>query len=460
MPNTLHEIVENKKREIAARAACVEPRPSPVPARGTFLRSLRQTGTRLVAEIKPKSPSAGQLASNVDIAAITRTYSRYAAAISVLTDAKYFGGSFDALAQVSSLTSLPTMCKDFILHNSQIEDARRAGAEAVLLIVKILSDEQLAQLHAKIMALNMVPVVEVQNEIEIARALRLPLQCILINNRNLESFETDLGTTQRLAHLLPPNVVAISASGVETRSDIVRLSEYTNAFLVGSSLMRAADMDAKLRELSGPTRLVKVCGVTTLEDAEAAISSGADFVGLIFVEDSARSISVSGAKAICGALGGQRFVGVFRDRSPDEILQIQEEVGFSHIQLHGDEAPQVVSRIRQAIKAVTVESEADVRNASRFESASFLLFDLSKNPAHRVSLTQLVEWINKIDPSVPFFIAGGLDANSVCGVANSVTAKNFVGVDVASAVESSPGIKCHDRLRSFIKEARCNAVPR
>jgi indole-3-glycerol phosphate synthase/phosphoribosylanthranilate isomerase len=464
MPNTLHEIVENKKREIAARAADARegssPLAEPQPARGTFLPSLRRSGTRLIAEIKPKSPSAGQLAESVDIEAITRVYSRYAAAISVLTDEKYFGGSLEALHRVSSLSHLPTLCKDFILDESQVDEARRAGAEAVLLIVKILNDEQLARLHARITALNMVPVVEVQNESEIERAKGLPLQCVLINNRNLETFETDLATTEQLAHQLPSEVVLISASGIETRADITRLTKYTNAFLVGSSLMRSANVDEKLRHLFGAPRLVKVCGITSLTDAKLAIESGADLLGLIFVKESPRSISVEAAKQICSELGGERFVGVFRDQSVEDMKRIQREVGFAYVQLHGNEAPNVVSQLPLTIKAVTVTSEADVLAASQYQTASFLLFDLSKQQSNRVSSSQLIKWINEVNPPIPFFLAGGLDAESVADAAAAVTATNFVGVDVASGVESSPGAKCTEKLNSFIKEAKYNAVTR
>lgn len=460
MPNTLHEIVENKKREIAARAGARASLPTPAPARGSFLRSLRQTGRRLIAEIKPKSPSAGQLAENVDVANITRVYSRYAAAISVLTDEKYFGGSLEALRKVSASTQLPTLCKDFILDKSQVLEAREAGAEAVLLIVKILDDEQLARLHECIMALNMVPVVEVQNEIEIERARKLPLQCVLINNRNLETFETNLATTENLIGRVPAGIVVISASGIETAEDVSRLENYTNAFLVGSSLMRSQNLDAKLRKLAGVERFVKICGVTSVSDANKALEHGADLLGLIFVDESPRCVSLAAARQICATVGGQRVVGVFRDAGAEEILDIQNQVGFGQIQLHGTESPDVVSNLQPSIKAITVKTEADVRDAERYGTASFLLFDLSKQPSERVSTESLIQWINTVNPSIPFFVAGGLDAESVAKVTASITAVNFVGVDVASGVESSPGVKCGERLSSFIKEAKYNAVPR
>jgi indole-3-glycerol phosphate synthase/phosphoribosylanthranilate isomerase len=459
MPSTLREIVENKLREVELR----KQQPAglaPECARGSFLPALRLPGIRIIAEIKPKSPSAGTLNASVDIDAVARSYSRYAAAVSVLTDEKYFGGSFDALTRVSSLASVPTLCKDFILDAVQVDDARRAGAEAVLLIAKILKPQQLFDLHRKIESLNMVPVVEVQNEDELATALAVAPKCILINNRNLETFETDLRTTENLAPLVPGDATVISASGIESRSDIDRLSEFTNVFLIGSSLMRSEHLDLKLRQLSGIERLVKTCGITSVEDAQRAVDSGADLLGLIFVEDSPRKVSTEVAKDICTKLGAERCVGVFRDASLSDIQAVRTEVGFKYVQLHGTESPETVASLKPAIKAVTVACRDGVDRAARFSDAQFLLFDLSKSTKSSISIEQIVEWVNSVDPPIPFLLAGGLNPACVAQVIQSVTARNFVGVDVASGIESEPGVKSAELLKSFITRAKPNAVTR
>jgi indole-3-glycerol phosphate synthase/phosphoribosylanthranilate isomerase len=459
MPSTLSEIVENKRQEISLRKQ-LPAREPPQRASGSFLPSLKMNGTRIIAEVKPKSPSAGTLNASVDIVAVTRTYSRYAAAISVLTDAKYFGGSFDALSAVSAQASVPTLCKDFILDEIQVEDARRAGAEAVLLIVKILTEAELHSLHNKIVSLNMVPVVEVQNEAELQTALKVQPECILINNRNLETFETDLKTTTALAPLIPKNIVVISASGIDERSQIDSLHPHAAAFLVGSSLMRSADIERKLRDLCGISNLVKTCGITTLADAKSAIESGADLLGLIFVEESPRKVHPEVAKKICAEIGPERCVGVFRDASISDIKAIQRNVGFKYTQLHGTESVETVRALNPAIKAVSVACRDGVDRASRFGDAQFVLFDLPKGEKQSVSASDIVAWVNEVQPPMPFMIAGGLNPDSVAQVIQSVTAKNFIGVDVASGIESKPGVKNADLLQSFITRAKANAITR
>lgn len=460
MASTLREIVENKMREIESRKRHGVDRAPLMRASGSFLPSLRQKGVRVIAEIKPKSPSAGTLNADIDINAVTRSYSRYAAAISVLTDEKYFGGSFDVLSRVSQQASVPTLCKDFILDEVQVEDARRAGAEAVLLIVKILPRDRLRCLHDKIESLNMVPVVEVQNEDELRTALATEAKCILINSRNLETFEIDLGTAARLSPSIPPGIAIIAASGIETRSDIDSLLRYTNVFLVGSSLMRAPDLDYKLRQLSGIGNLVKTCGITSLADARSAVEHGADLLGLIFVQESPRHVAIDTARAICSELGSERCAGVFRDASLAEIKSLQKQVGFKYVQLHGTESADMVDQVRPAIKAVSVACRDGVERASRFADAHFVLFDLPKSTTSNITVANVVEWVNKIEPPMPFLIAGGLNPDNVTEVINSVSAKNFVGVDVASGVESAPGVKNADLLRNFITRAKASAVTR
>jgi indole-3-glycerol phosphate synthase len=252
--NRLGEIVENKKVEVAARKALHQASSqefSPEPGDGGFLRALKAPGTNLICELKPKSPSAGILKEDFDLNDIMPHYQTHAAAISVLTDEKYFGGSLALLAEVSELTSRPTLCKDFLIDPFQCDEARSAGAQAVLLIVKILDDRTLDQLHKRAVELGMSAVVEVQNQEELDRALAINPQIILVNNRNLDTFEISLATTSELAPKIPDNIQTISASGISTRQEIESLLPYCHNFLIGSSLMTAGDLGQKLSELKG-----------------------------------------------------------------------------------------------------------------------------------------------------------------------------------------------------------------
>ncbi|OYT70603.1 MAG: indole-3-glycerol phosphate synthase [Chloracidobacterium sp. CP2_5A] len=252
IPPALSDIVAARRAAFAGRSTA--PAADLQPAAGRFLPALAADGVALVAEIKPRSPSEGVLQAAPDLTRLLPVYEAYAAAISVLTEPDYFGGGCELLAEVARRSPRPALCKDFILHPAQIHDARRAGAEAVLLIVKILDDAQLADLHAETRRWNMTPVVEAQTEAELERALRVSPAVILINNRNLETFEISFDTTKRLAPRVPSGIVTITASGIHRRADVEMLLPYCTRFLVGTSLMRAADLAAAFADLTGRQR--------------------------------------------------------------------------------------------------------------------------------------------------------------------------------------------------------------
>jgi indole-3-glycerol phosphate synthase len=254
MKASLEEIVANKRLEVEKRKARVS---SDVLHQQAVSRRTRTRlpevlalpGVRLIAEIKPRSPSAGVLSADLDVGATAAAYARHASAISVLTDEKYFGGSMQVLQDVAATAPCPVLCKEFVIDPVQVFDACLAGAEAILLIVKILDEQTLAHLAECAREVGLCAVVEVQNEKELDMALTVTPQVILINNRDLATYEIDLMTTKRLAARVPSGMPVISASGIESRSDVETLLPYTNKFLVGSALMRATDVESKLREL-------------------------------------------------------------------------------------------------------------------------------------------------------------------------------------------------------------------
>lgn len=263
MGDLLTEIVENKRREVIERKRLAGQSSSTVSTRarsdgitgnpnqlGKFAQALSGDGIRIVAEVKPKSPSAGKLSQN-NLDEVFDAYGKHAHALSVLTDQKYFAGNLALLHTAAERTGLPVLCKDFFIDEFQIGEARESGADAVLLIVKILEDETLVHLHQLTLELGMTPVVEVQNVKELNRAIALSPQVILINNRDLSTFEINFDTTKRLSARIPSDVICVSASGIEKRADIDALMPYAQRFLIGSSVMRSADPAAKLQELLG-----------------------------------------------------------------------------------------------------------------------------------------------------------------------------------------------------------------
>jgi indole-3-glycerol phosphate synthase len=289
MANILDKIVEQKKREVAQlpariiaagdlRDAMLE-----LGERRDFIGALKSRGSRgneaqtkignqsvpphvgcygsiaLIAEVKKASPSAGVICRDFDPVRIAKEYEAAGAScLSVLTDEKFFQGSLDYLRQIRAAVKLPLLRKDFIIDERQILEAIEWGADAILLIVAILSDEQLAKLHSLAVEAGLAVLVEVHGEKELARAMEISPALIGVNNRDLKTFKVDLATTEKLAAKLVSSPVAchssllVAESGIHTRSDVERLKSCgARAILVGESLMRGGDIQTKIRELIG-----------------------------------------------------------------------------------------------------------------------------------------------------------------------------------------------------------------
>lgn len=256
LPGILAEIVDTKRAELAAlapRANELEAALSTARAPRDFLDALGRPGTvSLIAECKRRSPGAGDIRPDLDAGQLSKTYeSAGATAISVLTDATYFGGALDDLRQVSRQVALPILRKDFTLDTLQLIEARSAGADAVLLIARILDDPTLGRLHTAARALGMAALVEVHDEREMERALAVGALLIGINNRDLSTFTTDLDTTLRLMDSVPTDVVIVSESGIRSREDVERLAAAgVDGILVGEALLRGDDPAIAVADLT------------------------------------------------------------------------------------------------------------------------------------------------------------------------------------------------------------------
>lgn len=213
--------------------------------------ALRGPDLSLIAEIKRASPSKGPLHPHLDPASLAQSYARGgAAAISVLTEPAFFMGSFADLEAAREATSLPILCKEFILDPYQVYEARAHGADAILLIAAILSREELAALQGLAHQLGLSALVEVNHELELERALAARPRLVGINNRDLTDFTVDLGTTLRLRPLIPPEVIVVSESGIKSSDDAQLLrSAGVDAVLIGEALVTSPDPEAKIREI-------------------------------------------------------------------------------------------------------------------------------------------------------------------------------------------------------------------
>ncbi len=245
--------VPRRKREVPL--SVLRARAALAPPPRDFAAALRrQPGgrPRLIAEVKRASPSKGLLTHDFDAVRLATAYAAGgAAAISVLTDARFFQGNLEHLAAVRQAVPLPVLRKDFIFDPYQVVEARAAGADAVLLIVAVLGDADLKNLLAETKRWGMAALVEVHDEAEVKRALAAGAQTVGVNNRDLRDFSVNLEITARLRPLIPPEVILVSESGIHDASDVARVAAMgVDAILVGEALVRAKDVAAKVRELA------------------------------------------------------------------------------------------------------------------------------------------------------------------------------------------------------------------
>lgn len=258
MPTKLEEIVAATRRGIASSKAAADLRALREAAerhqpRGfrAALKKKSAAGAAVIAELKKASPSKGLIRADFPVAELaTELEAAGATALSILTDEHYFQGSLQNLELASSATQLPCLRKDFIVDDFQVLQARAYGADAILLIVAALSDEELTSLRSRAGELQLDVLCEVHDGEEMWRAVDAGFDLIGVNNRNLHSFQVDLNTSLQLASRMPAGVVKVAESGIETRGDIAKLRQAGfDAFLIGESLMRAPRPGEALREL-------------------------------------------------------------------------------------------------------------------------------------------------------------------------------------------------------------------
>lgn len=450
MQTVLAKIVADKAVWVAARK---EQQPlasfqnEVQPSTRHFYEALRGTHTVFILECKKASPSKGVIRADFDPARIADIYQHHASAISVLTDEKYFQGSFDFLRIVNEIAPQPVLCKDFIIDAYQIYLARYYHADACLLMLSVLDDEQYRTLSAVAHSLNMGVLTEVSNEEELERAIALGAKVVGINNRDLRDLSIDLNRTRELAPRLGAGVTVISESGINTYAQVRELSHFANGFLIGSALMSHDDLDAAVkRVLLGEN---KVCGLTRAEDAQAAYDAGALYGGLIFVAASPRAVSVEQAeKVMQGA--PLSYVGVFRNAPVDDVVATAAKLKLSAVQLHGDEDQAYISALRaqlgeqtQIWKALSVTTTLPPRNLEHVDK--YVLDNGQGGTGKSFDWSLLTgETLDNV------LLAGGLGADNCVQAAKAGCA----GLDFNSGVESEPGIKDASKLASVFRTLR------
>ena len=383
----------------------------------SFAEALAQPGLGAVAEFKRRSPSAGDISPDSRVENVVPAYETGGArAVSVLVDAA-FAGSLDDLRTARATTRMPLLAKGFFSTEEQLREVREAGADAALLILRDLDDATASRLLRVAEELGLDTLVEAHDDEELERATRLDARIIGVNARDLGTFRIDRAAQLELVAKAPRDRVVVAESAIHTRAQAAAAElAGAGAVLVGTSLMRAPDPGAKLRELlSRP--LVKVCGLTRQEDVDAAVEAGADLCGFIFAEGSPRK-AADVLPVPETVLSVAVFVGEPEDRAADLVQLYAPQEGKA--------------RGRDGVLLRDGEPVARVADLP-WEG---------EDPEH---------WRNAAGANDRLVLAGRLDPDNVRA---AIRAVRPWAVDAASQLESAPGIKDHDKVRAFVTAAR------
>lgn len=466
MSNILTNILTQRRQQLAtlkttypeeymaeqAAAKTLQVRPRSLSAR------LRQQRPGFILECKQASPSQGLIRADFNPAQLAKSYAPYAAAISVLTEPDFFAGSFAHLQAVSAQVNLPVLCKDFIISRYQVALARYFGADAILLMLSVLDDDSYLELASYANELKLEYLTEVANAEEMQRALALNAPMIGINHRDLTDLTINLNRTAELAPFAPKDTLIIAESGIYSHQDIQHLMPYAHGFLVGSSLMAEADLDLACRRLIYGEH--KVCGLTQVEQAQAAAASGAYYGGLIFAQHSPRFINLEQAEQIVQQAPQLEYVGVFNltattHATLDHLLQYQQKLKLRALQLHGltlNDA-NTLNFLQQL--AQQKPADCDVWFALSVKEPIAALPSL---PVERFLLDngnggsgQSFNWdyIPQTDRQ-RIMLAGGLGISNV----RQALALNCRGLDFNSQLERAAGVKCPALIQQLFQTIR------
>ena len=381
-----------------------------------FAEALARPGFGAIAEFKRRSPSAGEISPAAQVEDVVPAYeSGGARAVSVLVD-DAFAGSLDDLRAARAAVGLPLLAKGFFSTEEHLRELREAGADAALLILRDLHDATAVNLMRAAETLGLDTLLEAHDEDELERATRLGAAVIGVNARDLGTFRIDRHAQLALVAKAPRDRVVVAESAVHTRAQAAAAElAGANAVLVGTSLMRAAEPGAKLRELlSRP--LVKVCGLTRQADVDAAVEAGADLCGFIFAEGSPRRAA--------------QVLPV-----PDTVLSVAVFVGEPEEQ--GANLVQLYERQEGAVRGRDAVLLRDGEPVARVADLPWE----GEDPDH---------WRNARGDG-RLVLAGRLGPDNVRAAIDAV---HPWAVDAASQLESAPGIKDHDKVRAFVQEAR------
>ncbi len=474
MANILDEIVANRRIEIAELKKTMplesfinELKPTTKDMYAALRRTVEKPEAGFILECKKASPSKGLIRPDFDVKAICQTYDKYAAAISVLTDKKYFQGDFDYLKLVTETVKCPVLNKDFFIDAYQIYLARYYGADAILLMLSVLSDKEYLELASIAEQYNLAVLTEISTKDEHDRAIQLNAKMIGINNRDLRDLSTDISRTFDFAPTLPDDIIIISESGIYNNAQVRELAPAVDGFLVGSSLMAMDnnvynDIDLACRKLIYGNN--KVCGLTAPEHAIAAAESGARFGGLIFAEKSPRCVTKGQALSIVNTQIHLEYIGVFvnhplTNSEGTGIIDLVKTLKLTAVQLHGNEDEAYIKALQTKL------NDNNCNNCEIWQASAVLesVPELSTHVTHHIldgkspGSGESFDWrilANSEQELSNSFLAGGLNANNINLALVQLTNLDLFGLDLNSGVETSPGIKSSEKLSQVFAQIR------
>jgi len=472
--NFLEEIIERKKEELADFVIPSEVEGSHPTEKKNGMRffdslSVAQNDKNiaLIAEVKFASPTSPELGSSDELLERVKAYEKAGAdAISIITEKHFFKGDVSLVTKVKKAVNIPVLQKDFVIDEKQIYEAKEIGSDALLLIARLIDGETLKKFVALCFELGIEPVVEVNSEEDLEKAVKTKTNIIAVNARDLETFVIDVEKVCELIKKIPDKFIKLGFSGINSSKEV---TQYKNSgaqgVLIGTSLMKTKNIDSLMKNLlvlpEAPsvsvTRKflsvkVKICGIQKLEDAEAAIAAGADYLGFIFVRDSKRATDRKAAKKVINKVRGKvKIVGVFRDHTLEKINELCEELDFDLVQLHGESGDKFYHEIsRPVIRSFGLPSQFDandIMHKMKKYNVKYHMID-RQTPGEGDALS--IENAQALAQSFPLFVAGGLTPENVGYVVNQV--KPFA-VDVITGVKTDGKFDI-EKMKKFIKNAK------
>ena len=461
--------------EAVSMRAVREMRATRVTRAAVLERALRASGRRFILEVKAASPSEGLMRGRVDTDVYARTYGRFADAVSVVTEPDFFAGSFDRLADIRQKTVLPILAKDFFVKEAQILAAARAGADAVLLMLSVLSDVGYRKLAAFAQSLGLEILTEADSETDLARARRLGARLIGINNRDLRTLTVDRRRVETLLDMASEDAVVVAESGYATAADLAASS--ARVFLCGSAVSKALDVSVGVRELLYGKS--KVCGITRVKDAVAAAKAGAVAVGIILAERSSRKVSTQAAAELSAAVRRQtelaglpvEIVAVADAQEvTGEVLKTLDAMQADVVQLHGSlsqvlKTAEVLKRAFPDVKTVvavglptvaTAHCRAAVKDDVQKIEAAFearLIDRVTLDHAAGGTGSGFDRDLLPLFATLPrVTLAGGITPENVIDLQRAALSAGLrlSGFDFNSGVEDAPGVKSAEKIgRAF-----------